>query len=474
MNVINKYFIILLTGVLTLQSVYAQNGGLRVFDLPSKYLLMNEYTSTSITNEYINGKVWVVYSDRTGNKTYTSPKNRGNIIESNIDFLESFYVIDEIEDYLHIVKDENLRANFTLSKTSKDFGWISKDNLLLTSHCLTTFPNKNNQIVIPISINNNSIQESDLHFNNIYFDPYLVNHRNMSIPQDNICLYFVYKEANNSLLVGKSGTISTKDATEIILGWIPRQDITTWNIPTALEVNWDKQAIESRLKLSINPRIFSTKSKAVGFSKGKGKKKGFWENNDNETIDYGRKSGKFYRYPIIEELNGTCKIVYIDDENPSSVTARYGYAPLSFKSINEPLFRKVILISRIEFSDILSYTETIYKGISNKGREGLLNAYLELLYEKTDIQNNYYWLGRTYGEVSKTLFGVNTDNSYSKIQLGQLLNKSVLSNNDIKEYRISLYSKIQFLEEVFNSDNYRYSVKIWDEIYYWLPVDKLP
>jgi len=475
MNVFNKYFIILLVGVLTLPTLYAQNGGLRVFDLPLKYLLMDEHSNTNITNEYVYGRVWIVYSDRIGNNTYTSPKNRGDIMESSIEFLESFYVIDEIEGYLHIVKDENLSVNLTLSKTSKDFGWISMDNLLLTSHCLTTYPNKNNQIVIPISINTNSIQESDLLFNNIYIDPSLVNHNPTSITQGDMVLYFVYKESNNSLLVGKSYYIRDEEASEIILGWIRRSDITFWNNQLALEVNWDKQAVESRLKLNINPRIFLTRSEAVGFSKGKDKKRGFWENNDKETRDYRRGSGKFNRYPIIEELNGICKVVYFDVENPRSVSARYGYAPLNFKYINQPLFEKVVLLSRGDLGDLTSSIKKLARAKGNQRRQRMKDTWIELLQEKIGEIDVEEMMDKGMSEINKILFDVPSQSEFlNNIRLRDITDPRMLSNHEFEQLIFEFQRKQTKLSNIFNNDDYEEQFRSLGIPYYWIPEYLMP
>ena len=52
---------------------------------------------------------WKVYSDRNENKSYTSPE--GTVVNSNIGFMQRFYVAEREGDYLHIYKDP-LRPNF--------------------------------------------------------------------------------------------------------------------------------------------------------------------------------------------------------------------------------------------------------------------------------------------------------------------------------------------------------------------------
>lgn len=75
---------------------------------------------------------WVVYSDRVGNVTYTSPG--GAVMMKELAFMEPFYVADEKDGYLKLIKYKEgmLRGGKILDvKAAQSCGWIPRSKLLL-------------------------------------------------------------------------------------------------------------------------------------------------------------------------------------------------------------------------------------------------------------------------------------------------------------------------------------------------------
>ena len=120
---INRYFFLTIGSILFVSYLNAQN---KVKEMPSKYVQPVEGIKLSPSKES-SGNVWVVFSDRNNNFTYDSHKAR-KVKNSNIGFLELFYVLEEKGDFLKICKDPNLnRYTGELSRDAKSFGWINKN-----------------------------------------------------------------------------------------------------------------------------------------------------------------------------------------------------------------------------------------------------------------------------------------------------------------------------------------------------------
>lgn len=81
---------------------------------------------------------WIVYSDRDNNTTYYNPG--GKVPLKKASFLEPFVVIGQNGDYLRLVKyDPEVIETGRIKnrKQAEYYGWIHRDNLLLSSHATT-------------------------------------------------------------------------------------------------------------------------------------------------------------------------------------------------------------------------------------------------------------------------------------------------------------------------------------------------
>ena len=330
LKAMKKALLIIITCSISLH-FYAQTGGLMVFELPEKYIVADESTNLLPDMEHvIKGRAWLVYSDRIDNKTYKSPNYR-KILKSNIAFLSPFYVIDETDEFLHIFKDNNLGSNFTVSRSAIDYGWIPKNNLLMWDHCLVTVTNKSFKRVLffGASIGSNKQELS------LFHSPDLSDMTQMSIMVDIPVILYVYKETNNSLLVGAKVKIAHNERSENVFGWISKQKIVSWNNPVCLEENWENEAVLERVKFQIQPEIFNSIRKAENFKNGKIHKKYVWRGDNIELLNYGRTMGKTFRFPVINFHNNDLAEVILTGGSKSKVFGETGYAQIGRASCRE-------------------------------------------------------------------------------------------------------------------------------------------
>ena len=449
------------------QYTLAQEGGLKVFELPEKYIMTDESSNLLPDPEnIIRGRVWVVYSDRENNKTYRSPGKNSRILISDIPFLEKFYVIDETNEYLHIIKENNLSSRFTVSRNAKDYGWIPKNKLLMWENCLVTANNKSLKRVILYNSGTNSIDF-------LYSSPKLstvISHFSMQPP----AILYVYKETPNSLLVATNKRISNLDKHGYALGWVSSQRLVRWNYPVCLEPNWDKDAVKERIKNNVEPEIFSSINKAEKFKKGKKLIHFLWKSDNTESINYGRFSGEFFRLPIIADFNGGLSEVIIMDKTSHKAYGKSGYAAESVNHLKYPIFRKVLFLSRIELSNIIrDYNLLITAYIRGRANE-LQTTFLQLLKSKTGKTDDTWFLNLSIGETTQILYGAKSESDLTNLKLRSLVNLSIITPPDLGNYINRLKTNATHLNMIFNNDKYQYSFKMFNEIYYWIPVSLIP
>ena len=121
----NIYKIFLIIILFSGQSLLAGNLPTKVLPLPAKYKMPKVSTGKQLgkTSDIIPGSIWEVYSDRSGNKTVTAV---GGSSMKTLSYLEMFYVVEESESHLHIIKDPKLDYKGNVSSEAEDFGWIEK------------------------------------------------------------------------------------------------------------------------------------------------------------------------------------------------------------------------------------------------------------------------------------------------------------------------------------------------------------
>ena len=253
----------------------------------------------SETEEKDLTREWIVYSDRTNNKTYDKPGSTA--VKKSLGFLEEFLVLDETDKYIHIVKDPNVDFDGTLSSSAKDYGWISKDKMLLWEHCLVTRIGKIDKKAMVLNTVE-GIRRKDIDKDEsieVFFckDPGL-NKRS----QNSTSLYevfFIYKQTKDAVLLGrlnrKSGGIKISD---VVDGWIPITRINFWDHRIALEPNPEEDAVKERKSKSKKTTILLDEPAAEDFMKGRivRDRDIFWDTDTYEE----RPHGYWRRFPILE------------------------------------------------------------------------------------------------------------------------------------------------------------------------------
>lgn len=273
-----------------------------IMEKPTKYVLPYNERDTAPSTDVLNYQGWIVYSDRENNVTYTEPG--GSQEYGPLNFMEQFYVAEEKDDYVRLVRDLNL-SGIELSENAIDFGWIKKDKLLIWNHCLVTPPDKgkiNKKAMIL-----NTLDHVKSHASS-GGEPDKVKFRKGPEPDDPLSgkdshlyqIFYVYKHEGDMVLLGKEERID--DANENtrrqnIVGWAPLSRLTPWDHRVALEPNWEPQAVSER-KRGKKAKFFISVKAAKEYADGGNPNENyvFW---DSDPLDE-RPIGEWRRFPFLK------------------------------------------------------------------------------------------------------------------------------------------------------------------------------
>ena len=192
---------------------------------PREYVRNYCCGEAAIPNSPYKQGPWFVYSDRDDNTTFYNPG--GKVPLKKASYLEPFVVIGQKGDYLRLVKYtpeviENGRIKNR--KQAEYYGWIHRDNLLLSSHAVTDLATGNSIKMITMIKNEKPLIRSSYFFSSdslvIYKDPELL------VPSGKIPFQTPIYQAKRTrdrskTLIISSESINPDSTSSVISGWIP-------------------------------------------------------------------------------------------------------------------------------------------------------------------------------------------------------------------------------------------------------------
>ncbi|MCB9017895.1 MAG: type VI secretion system protein TssR domain-containing protein [Paludibacteraceae bacterium] len=167
---------------------------------------------------------WIVYSDRDGNSTYYNPG--GKVQMKVASFMDPFVVIGEKGNYLRLVKyDSGILENgkWKNRDMAEYFGWMHKDNLLLSAHATTDVATGASIKMITMVRDTTPFSRTKDFFSAdsvvIFQEPELLNPIGKVPFQKPIFLAKRSVDKTKSLLVGKEET-TPDGAKTMVAGWV--------------------------------------------------------------------------------------------------------------------------------------------------------------------------------------------------------------------------------------------------------------
>lgn len=209
-----------------------------------KLPVMYEYpvdSTASVSSGITTEKPWIVYSDRNNNVTYTDSKLRTTF--KTVNFLESFFVIDETTELIELIKyaPDLLESSNSIKVKSPSkvqyIGWIQKNKLLLSQKSFVESTTKRPLKWVTM-LNGKKFIDKIKNYTEadrirLYDAP------DLQTPLPSILyfneLVYVYKSYGDKLLIGKQTHMTPENTKEIILGWVPSSFVQFWGQRLCLE-----------------------------------------------------------------------------------------------------------------------------------------------------------------------------------------------------------------------------------------------
>lgn len=238
--------------------------GKSVKGFPESYMLPS--SSLTPTSAHKKTKLpWVVYSDRVGNYTTTTPG--GTLLMEKINFMEPFYVSEEKDGYVKLLRfRQNMVKGLSLKdkKTVESIGWINKEKLLLWNKSYVSKNLKYADKALIIPNNADPFISPQFYFDSkdsvfVYDSPDLKNVIG-KVALNNYA--YIYKQSTNGkqYLIGTADQFVLKEVNRFMKGWVSSNVVSNWGnklylapISFVEESRVDgMQSVNSRLDLSPN------------------------------------------------------------------------------------------------------------------------------------------------------------------------------------------------------------------------------
>ena len=239
MNIYSRRFLFIITlGIFLLDASAGFAQKIKaVKKLPVLYAYPVDSTMTIVAAPV--EKPWIVYSDRSNNVSYTDSKIRTTL--KNIGFLESFYVTNETDDLVEIIKYEPdmLEEAMKIKAPSKVqyYGWIQKSKMLLSQKSFVEVSDKRSLKWVTMLHGKKFIEKVRNHTESdrlkLYDAPDLQKPLSASLYFNEIV--YVYKTYGDNVLIGKQSHFGPDNAKDILLGWVPGSFVQSWGQRMCLE-----------------------------------------------------------------------------------------------------------------------------------------------------------------------------------------------------------------------------------------------
>ena len=392
-------------------------------------------------------KKWVVVSDRDNNPTYNKPDESSGEM-TQVSFKDWFYVVEEKEEWIHIVKARTSGTKIT--KLNKDYGWINKDKMLLWTSGLVdekTRIHKKAFLLNKVEDIERILREDSKDFAKIYSGP---TTNKIAEKKTIYEFYFVYKKENDRYLLGKESIVSSARIESVVVGWVTRDKAADWNTRIALEPNFDKNAFEER-KDNTELRVigFTDIGGSDGYARTGnivGEKKA-WDNdpikiepNKLASSDPKRFKGSVVRFPMLQNY-------------PQSFMSG-AIGEIQTKSMQDV----VNSVSEVNFSGIVEGVKESSASKDNYNVFFLIEGTRQLQQYKQPILNTLENLERSFSDDINIKYGAAVFRDAPEEQVNKLFEIQPLVNS--KEKVINFINQAEF-DQWHDNDE-------WTSLYYSL------
>lgn len=235
-------------------------------------------------------KLWIVFSDRDNNQTYTSADKRQKC--TTLSFGEEI-CIAEIKNDMALVYTDSRHSFPAIPSSAKSKGWIPLEKLLLWQKCPTDTRGVQMKGLIAINLNKTSEKEG---FRQVKLKNPDELGKSSALNMD-MNFYYIMKETPDQdwalLCTGAQFSVST------LYGWVHKTAYTVWNQRTCLEPNWLPKYVGKHIGQPVHVYDDVNGTKAITR----------WDfghkNKDNDEMYQYRMSPNLLRFPVLGKVNNS-------------------------------------------------------------------------------------------------------------------------------------------------------------------------
>lgn len=454
---------------------------------PATYKLRLEFRNGSKwgQNKTATKTLWVVYSDRAKNPTYTSPEKSTRFGE--LMFGEKVCIAKIEGDMALVYSDE--KAHYPkIPGSIKSKGWIPMANLLLWRKCPLNQNGLRCKGIIPNSLSGKRGNQESKY----YVTPDDLTSSRLS--GNDLRFYYIMKESENGqfLLLSTSASINSAQS---LYGWVDRKDFVELSQRVFAEPNWDKYYVEeNRGRMMF---VYDDKEQSSVISSWKLGE----ENNDTSMLYKYRMDPNRMRFPVLShpDANGLVSTSFFGQSLSFSKEflrkklGTFGYDAF-IQSNKSNLYcegyiqlssdwKFVLFLSQDELREIMELLRPLAEAVStelrvqNNNRTVFTETLEEIVKGKRQDYINVKDKGldeMTLGKIRNFIYGIDMIEDsrfrWAECTIGEIRNPAMVTDFfDLCDLFEKKYQKLSMI----NAGN-GYRMNIGGMYYYWIPFDDLP
>jgi hypothetical protein len=451
-------------GCMYATSIYSQTiQETKIMGVPQGYIRPEMENTEDNSMGILTGSRWEVFSDRPGNNTCTD--FTGKTTKYKAGFLESFYVTNEVEGYLHIYSEPLPGNSGILSPKAIDKGWIKKSAVLLWRNCIISNSNKRQILVMtygnPDLFDSAMLDGVNQNGVDIFYDPFLKEKRNIKTQFRKV--YFVYKKVGDAILLGEKKRISiNSDPAPVILGWVPLEYCYFLNTRVWVCANKNPEGIKEMDIKKVVPSLFIEESQAMTFNKTMDADRRYiiWQ----ETPDQNNRT--LYCFPEVSKKDKVVQVKVVENNFET------GFAPLQPDSMKYPVFIEVALITNDDLSSVVSNIKKLQESAGDLyDREEIKKCLINLYKNEYSGLSDDYIKNLTLREVlDGILWMTNSPDPFLNNPVRRITDSSLIDDIKIIELFNKIKTSVVEMNKILSNDvqTTRYSYISNGIRYYWI------
>ncbi len=152
-----------------------------------------------------------------------------------------------------------------------------------------------------------------------------------------------------------------------------------------------------------------------------------------------------------------------------------GYTVLNMPKLSHPLFKRDVLMTRLELGALIQDINKLVNAKSFDRRQKMVDAWITILKDHIGDIKQQELMSKSMEEITRMLYDIPTNSAFLKgLRLRDIMDVKALPDNKFEQYVWQLEQKQERLQSIFNGENYKYMFYSYNNAYYWISEDLMP